>query len=133
MSLQQTTEQRRAARAWSNISAIKGQDYEGRYGAVAKKFPALVLTNGLGQALAFLRAKNKPQHRAFYKHVSSWVTAQTYGIEGDDKLLERLIGAAPGYESSSDIYRRATTETLAFINWLKRFAEAELEIEEGED
>jgi CRISPR-associated protein Cmr5 len=133
MSLQQTTEQKRAARAWADISAAKGEDYEGRYGAEAKKLPALVLTNGLGQALAFLRAKNKPQHKALYKHISTWVTAQTYAIEGDDQLLERLIGAVPGCESSSDVYRRATTETLAFINWLKRFAEAELKIEEGED
>jgi len=36
-------------------------------------------------------------------------------------------------KQNSDAYRRATTETLAFVNWLKRFAEAEIpEGEEGE-
>jgi CRISPR-associated protein Cmr5 len=33
----------------------------------------------------------------------------------------------------SSTYRRATTESLAFLNWLKRFAEAELKIEEEKD
>lgn len=134
MSLQQTKEQERAAKAWANVTEVKPQNYQGEYGALAKKFPMLILTNGLGQALAFLRAKDKPQHRTLYKHISAWVTEQIYVVEsGDDELLERLIGAVQGCESNSNIYRRATTETLAFVAWLKRFAEAELTIKEGDD
>jgi len=33
-------------------------------------------------------------------------------------------------ENDSVAYRRATTEALAFLTWLKRFAEAELPTEE---
>ena len=41
-----------------------------------------------------------------------------------DDLLERLV--KPG--TSSADYRRATAEALAYLNWLKRFAEAEPEL-----
>jgi CRISPR-associated protein Cmr5 len=135
MSAQHTKEQERAAVAWSCVEEVKPKSWQGKYGAWVKKFPALVLTNGLGHALAFLRSKNKEHHSALYGHVSSWTTKEIFGVaSGDDKLLERLMGAHP-YEAraDSDMYRRATTEALAFTVWLKRFAEAELKIEEGEE
>jgi CRISPR-associated protein Cmr5 len=134
MSLQKTQEQRRAAKAWEQVSGVKGKSHAGKYGSLAKKFPMLVLTNGLGHALAFLRAKNKAHHAALYGHLSAWVTEQVYGKGGgDEKLLERLIGAVSGCASNSDVYRRATTEALAYIAWIKRFAEAELPLEEDTD
>lgn len=134
MSLQ-TIEQERAAAAWGNITEVRPQEHQGRYGALTKKFPTMVLTNGLGQTLAFLRSKgSKPQHRELYAHISAWVAKQVYGCdEGDDQLLERLMGVVAECESDSNTYRRATTEALAFAVWLKRFAEAELDIQEGED
>src|SRR5207244_643045 len=114
----------------------KGQGYEGKYGSLAKKFPALVLTNGLGQALAFLRAKgkdskgrDKPEFQNLYRHISIWVSSQIYN-QKDGKLLERLIGDVAGAACDSNTYRRATAETLAFMTWLKRFAEAELTSED---
>jgi CRISPR-associated protein Cmr5 len=124
-SLQKTIEQKRASTAWDNIQEVKNEKFEAKYSGWAKKFPALVLTNGLGQALAFLRAKNKDEHRALYTHFSRWVTSQIYR-KSDDELLEHLIGP----HSNSGDYRRATTEALAFAAWLKRFAEAELKSEE---
>jgi CRISPR-associated protein Cmr5 len=86
------------------------------------------LTNGLGQTLAFLCSKGKKEgrfkadseHAALYRHISKWV-AKEMDWGGDD-LLTRLIDEDTG----SDDYRRATTETLAYLVWLKRFAEAEL-------
>ena len=129
-SLQKTIEQKRAGQAWEYIDGIKkqkDQKYKGYYSSWAKKFPTLVLTNGLGPTLAFFRSKGKEKHMAdLYDHVSKWVTSQVYGTS-DSQLLERLIGAVPGCQSNSLIYRRATTEALAFAAWLKRFAEAELE------
>ncbi|MBI4749716.1 MAG: type III-B CRISPR module-associated protein Cmr5 [Acidobacteria bacterium] len=127
MSRQRTIEQARATAAWNNIQEVKGQDFEAKYSSWAKKFPALVLNNGLGQALAFLRAKNKDEHQALYSHFSRWVTSQIYRTS-DNELLERLIGS----HSNSLDYRHATTETLAFAGWLKRFAEAELKSEEDQ-
>jgi CRISPR-associated protein Cmr5 len=130
-----TKDQERARAAWSNIQSVKTQGYEAKYSSLAKKFPTLVLTNGLGQTLAFLRAKgkdskgrDKPEFQNLYQHISSWVSNQMYET-GDNKLLERLIGSVPNAPSDSDTYRRAQTEALAFAVWLKRFAEAELKSE----
>ena len=121
-SLQQTKEQERASKAWEYVSdKVKGQTFEGEYGSWVKKLPALVLTNGLGQTLAFLRAKGKDEANApqtLYNHLSEWVMGEIAPAQGS--LLEWLMG------KDSATYRRATTEALAFINWLKRFAEAKL-------
>jgi CRISPR-associated protein Cmr5 len=42
----------------------------------------------------------------------------------DSKASDRLLNWV--VEKDSVAYRRATAEALAFLNWLKRFAEAEL-------
>lgn len=128
MPLQQTKEQERAKQAWADISQVKGQKHEGKYGSLARKFPVLVLTNGLGHALAFLRAKGKDHHKELYRHFSEWVTWEVYDARpGTNDLLEKII------EDDSGAYRRATTEALAFAVWIKRLAEAELEAEEDDN
>jgi CRISPR-associated protein Cmr5 len=122
-SLQKTKEQERAARAWAYITEVKGRAYQKDYKSLAQKMPSYILTNGLGQTLAFLKAKGKgnraDEHEALYGHLSEWVTSQVDG-KASDRLLNWVV------EKDSVAYRRATAEALAFLNWLKRFAEAEL-------
>ncbi|MBO9308100.1 type III-B CRISPR module-associated protein Cmr5, partial [Thermomicrobium sp.] len=55
-----------------------------------------------------------------------WVSQQLLGTPRDD-LREWIVRQASVAE-----YRRATLEALAFLAWLKRFAEAEL-VKEGAD
>lgn len=127
MSQQKTKEQERAAKAWKYITEdVEDQRFGGKYGGWVKKLPALVLTNGLGQTLAYLRAKAAKQVAAqkVYDHLSSWVMGEMG--HPNESLLEWLM------QKDSAAYRRATTEALAFINWLKRFAEAKLKSEEPE-
>ncbi|HXH09564.1 MAG TPA: type III-B CRISPR module-associated protein Cmr5 [Alphaproteobacteria bacterium] len=122
-SLQKTKDQERAAKAWGCVSTVKSQAYQKEYKSLAQKMPSYILTNGLGQTLAFLKAKGKgnraDEHEVLYGHLSAWVMSQVDGRESD-RLLNWVM------ESESGAYRRATAETLAFLNWLKRFAEAEL-------
>lgn len=122
-SQQQTEDQKRAARAWACIVEVKEQTFRKEYKSLAQKLPALILTNGLGQSLAFLRAKGKGdsgnEHGALYSHLSQWVMKQMKDV-ANDNLLNWVV------ESDSIAYRRAATESLAFLSWLKRFAEAEL-------
>lgn len=121
-SLQQTKDQERAAKAWACVSDVKGRAYQKDYKSLAQKLPSYILTNGLGQTLAFLKAKGKSnradEHEILFGHVSGWVISQV-DREGSD-LLKWVM------EKDSVAYRRAVTETLAFVSWLKRFAEAEL-------
>ncbi len=79
----------------------------------------MILTNGLGHALTFLRAKNRPHHKALYEALSAWLRDPLHMQDTD--LIEWLM------QNSSNHYRRATTEALAYLVWLKRFAEAEIQ------
>jgi len=119
---QKTKDQERAAHAWGQVSGVAEQDCAGEFKALVRGFPAMVLTNGLGHAVTFLRAKDKEHHRALYAALNEWVGRQI-GANNQD-LLEWLMA------HSSDHFRRATTETLAYIIWLKRFAEARIQAEE---
>jgi CRISPR-associated protein Cmr5 len=121
MNIQKMTEQRRAQAAWEAVEAVRGgkKDYAEEYGSTVKKLPMMILTNGLGQALAFLKAKAKgkedDEHEAVFRHLSGWV-GKELKLEGD--LLSAVVSG------DSNAYRRATAESLAFLTWLKKFVEA---------
>ena len=57
MSRQRSLEQERASFAWECVTKVRGKDYAEDYGQVARRAPADIQTNGLGQTLAFWRAK----------------------------------------------------------------------------
>ncbi len=116
MSNQQSTEQKRAENAWQSIEKVdeKGDTVKQNYGSWARKLPAMIQTNGLAQAMAFLCAKGKEHHKLLYKHVSEWVLR-------DDKNNDQLIPLI--LKESSGSYRRRSTEAISYSLWLRRFAE----------
>jgi CRISPR-associated protein Cmr5 len=118
MSVRRTTEQRRAEKAWQAVKAVRQKPKE--YLALARSAPADVQANGLAQTLAFWRAKGEPHHEDLYSHVSQWVMEQL-GQPGQD-----LLAWITDSSTSSGRYRQATVEAMAFLVWIKRFAEAEL-------
>ncbi len=117
-----TLEQERAQHAWSCVQEVKDKPFAHEYRAVAVKVPSLIVTNGLGQTLAFLKAKGKGEqgneHEILYRHLADWVGSK---VHADGDLLNWLAN-----EATSQQYRLATMEALALLQWLKRFAEAEL-------
>lgn len=118
-----TTEQKRAERALKCVSDVKKADRD-EYKTLAKRAPANIQTNGLGQTLAFWRSKGKKKPAdVLYEHVSMWVCPQMGWLDNDDLLVKIT-------ECSTNEYRRATIEAMAFLNWLRRFAEAEFGGEE---
>jgi CRISPR-associated protein Cmr5 len=125
MSQQRSLEQKRAAQAWDCVTQVKNTNYKKDYLPLARSAPADIQSNGLGQTLAFWRAKKKDEHTALYQHVAAWVKTQVQFNQPPD-LLEWIMKQA-----GTDEYRRATTEAIAFLSWIKRFAEAELEVKDG--
>lgn len=117
MSTRQTQEQGRAAQAWKDVSSDVKEGFAKEYKALAASASADIQTNGLGQTLAFWLSKGKDEHTTLYSHVSTWVISRM-GENGD--LLQWIT------QTDSTHYRRATVEALAFLGWLKRFAQAEL-------
>jgi CRISPR-associated protein Cmr5 len=137
-SQQRTLEQKRAAAAWERVRWVRdngrsgdSKSYAKEYGQLARSAPADIQVNGLGQTLAFWRAKGskdgRPKdngqnaHWQLQEHVSAWVLARL-APKYNGGLLDWIIAA----DTKTDDYRRATAEAVAFLVWLKRFAEAEL-------
>ncbi|MDR4506853.1 MAG: type III-B CRISPR module-associated protein Cmr5 [Candidatus Brocadiaceae bacterium] len=137
MSRVQTLEQKRAAEAWSCIQyvneEINNPRFKKEYRSIVMKLPTLILTNGLGQTLAFLKSKGKnndsnPEEKV-YEDLQGWLTkpnAVNWGRATHEKLIERIMAV------DSNKYRFITIECLSFLNWLKRFADAVLPKDGGE-
>jgi len=86
------------------------------YGQLARGAAADIQINGLGQTLAFWRAKNNNE---LLSDVSSWLKQQLAFTQPE--VIDWIANTA-----STDDYRRATAEAVAVLIWIKRFSEAEL-------
>lgn len=140
----QNIEQQRGQQAWENIREIKDlkdKDREKKYRTLARGLNAMIQINGLGQTLGFFYAKGEKEWREkrkrnehFYllRHLTHWMHGHFIEsiVDSTDDKIDGFLDWVMHIASSAD-YRRATTECLAFGNWLSRFAEAELEGEES--
>ena len=125
ISHQRSLEQERAKVAWKAAESAKGKGavYADKYGQLVRGAAADIQTNGLGPTLAFWRAKGSGNDTYFINllaDVSSWVKSQVE-FSDDQGLLHWIIETA-----TTDEYRRARSEAIAYLGWLKRFAEADL-------
>jgi CRISPR-associated protein Cmr5 len=127
-----TLDQRRAKHAWESVLSLAkpGEGGARKYGEDAKEYareaktlPMRIMAAGLGQALSFLLAKakeKKPNLRQLHEHLTNWVIKKRpIAASRPGSLLESII------DGDSNFLRRATDETLAYLQWLNRFAEAE--------
>jgi CRISPR-associated protein Cmr5 len=97
----------------------KGAGFEG-FCRHAKQLPMRIMASGLGQALAFLNAKAKTDPNAKAKTEPAAANpARTKPKPTDEALLRQIV------DKDSDFLRCATDETIAYLQWLNRFAEAE--------
>jgi len=118
----------------SNAKAEKKQDADQTanvYATESRKLPVRIIAAGLGQALAFLYAKsasNPPRGSAIevlLVDLGRWVLNRTNPVTGGatglverDSLIKAIV------QGDALFLRRATDETLAYLKWLNRFAEA---------
>ncbi len=123
-----TLDQRRASHAWNLVGNEAGKLSEAKrkeFGTQAKKLPMRILAAGLGQALAFLEAKDSaddkdkvtPQ-KVLLNGLANWID-QRRDSGGKPRLVARVI------EGDADFLRFATAECLAYLQWVVRFADAE--------
>jgi CRISPR-associated protein Cmr5 len=147
----QNNEQQRGRQAWINIQAIKDRDkssekkLEKEYRSLARGLNAMIQINGLGQTLGFLQAKAKAREKVDEKkphyqlllHLTNWMQEQEHFKAKNSQIMKSgyngLLLWIIDPDTSSDDYRRATTECLAFGVWLRRFAEGELKEPEAGD
>jgi len=109
--------QRMAAFALARVREV--QQRKDQYKSYAAKLPAMIVTNGLAAALAFMRDKESEAWGDLYRHVEAWF--REVGWLGDGEgLLEKVLTV------SVVEYRRWTREALALAEWLSRMASVEL-------
>src|SRR6266550_3721692 len=146
ISKRQNSEQKRGRQAWQNIQRIKELDgstdkkLEKEYRSLARGLNAMIQINGLGQTLGFFKAKGKNDekkpHYQLLLHLTEWMRDPEHFKASNSNVMrtgyDGLLRWVTDPGTSSDDYRRATTECLAFGVWLRRFAEGELEESEPE-
>jgi CRISPR-associated protein Cmr5 len=124
-------EQGRAKFAWDravNAKSITSVSYD-EYKSYAKSLPMMIKNNGLGATLAFIRSKktNKNgQNTAYgqiYEDLSAYFAEPNRSFLIDNQQTDNRELVAKIIDLDSYHYRLATVEALAFLLWLRRFAE----------
>jgi len=88
--------------------------------------PAMILQNGFGQTLAFLLAKagdnQADKHYIAFEIITDWLREkEVLNGESKEEVMEYISN-----QMDQAQYLHAQRETLAMLEWLKRFANAEL-------
>jgi len=133
---QRTQDQDRMTSAWACVQDVKNDDkVREKYKKLVRSAPADLQTNGLGQAISFWRAKTKEgnEHDLLYGHLSAWLMEKKPKLKKDKAPKVELHEWIVQSSLSTAQYMRATREALAYLVWLKRFAEAEIEDKKKSD
>lgn len=130
---QQGLDQRRARHAWETVERAAAGEKTKDFAGHAKKLPMRIRAAGLGQALAFVAAKGElgsektqnhnPALKTLLVQLNDWVLDRR-GLRdgsdpGDPLALLREITAR-----DAAFLKRATMETMGWLQWVNRFAEA---------
>lgn len=105
-------------------AGITNKDYR----SYAKKFPMMIKSSGLGAAMAFAFSKktNTNAWGLLYNDIGNYLRQNKSFLLGEDpnrELSDLVISL------DSQQYRLLTIEILAFLTWLRRFAEGLIESE----
>ena len=85
-----TLDQQRAKHAWDVVCKLKDLDNAGDFQGDTKKLPPQIVWSGLGNSLAFLKAKGKNK---LHEALSSWINKRMPDKNGNRDLLERIINS----------------------------------------
>lgn len=122
-----TLEQRRATYALAAVQRHVGNAGAERYGTLVRSLPAMVLMNGIGQALAYLRADaggnaGKPSAQ-LAQELEDWLCGPP-----DTEHPERVYSTGPLLTAlmagERHQYQQAQRSSLLVLGWVKKFADA---------
>lgn len=125
MSVEMTSsgiEKGRAAFAYDTVSTFfkkSAPKNRKEYRAYLLKFPTMVLTNGLGQTLAFYYSKGET-YKEVYTGLENWMRKSSTMLGGIGKqglLIESVL------KMEQEQYRLATKQLLNLVGWMSRFAD----------
>lgn len=132
---EQTMSQQRALAALKAVNGLKRRDQEFRtaYRSYIKGLPATIQMTGLGQTVAMCMARNKDGegNKAAYgtilEHLQGWLCGSCdwspYKNDPGGRLIDAIV------KGNQAAYMQATHEAIAYLDWLKKFANALLAAE----
>jgi CRISPR-associated protein Cmr5 len=123
-------DQERAKYAYGKVKDMveNCSDLKEKYSAKAVNFPAMILTNGLLQALLFLFSNENADDKSYHmllSHVRGWfadssateLRLYTCSAPTNEAFVAHVLGV------DASTLRLIASETIFVANWLKRFAE----------
>lgn len=118
----QTKQQERAKYALEAIESL--MEGNGKLSKELATFivgmPNMILSNGLGQTMAFLLSKGGGKYRQVYESMKGWlVENKNISNKGSDIAFLTQFN-----EIDQAAYLKAQRETLRFLEWFKRYARA---------
>ena len=119
----QTKEQKRSAFALNQVEKVFGIPVDKETANFVVGVPTMVLANGLGQTLAFLLSKKKDQKTPQWKTfqvMKQWLETEEPALKG--KTDFEFLQAVAAFDQA--VYLQAQQETLALLQWLKRYVRA---------
>lgn len=157
MSIQQKVWNERALFAFQAVNEAGknlGKTEKQNFRSYIKRMPAMIQVNGLGQTIAFYYDKanssgtnqKATNHTAYkeiliimYKRFKTQFPQQFENTDAksdkkknnnvsDDQKMKGLIKVIVNLDSET--YRRFTQETLALLNWLRRFVDGTMQLQE---
>lgn len=108
-------------RAKNALDAANRLDFGGQEGGdVVKKIPTLIIDNGLLATCAFAEDKGEG-HKNVFKAIIEHLADKDIGLLESEMKIEDFIRYLSN-EVESDQLRQITAETMAYLNYLRRFA-----------
>ena len=127
-----TLDQLRARHAWSIVDEVRGAKGNVRsdFAREVRRLPVRIRSAGLGQALGFLYAKSDAAGNDGRGHIlrcmADWLLDRRRLARRPQHSTDRDAVILAIMDGDADLLRRCTTEALLYLQWLSRFAEAEL-------
>lgn len=127
---QATLDQLRARRAWSVLEQVRrmhGVNLD-EFAREVKRLPVRIRTAGLGQALGFMcaKAKGNDARTKILEDLAEWLLDKRRLARRPPRSDGRYAVIRAIMEGDADLLRQATEEALLYLQWLSRFAEAEV-------
>jgi CRISPR-associated protein Cmr5 len=121
--MMQTKQQQRAAFALDSLQKECGNTIRKETATFIVGTPTMILTNGIGQTMAFLLSKKGDKEKKTYDIIKKWLCKTMKDVLGDAasddiEFLRKFNGM------SQKDYLKAQHEALRFLEWLKRYARA---------
>ena len=133
-----TLGQKRAEYALERVLAIP-EDKKKDFKSFSAGAPSMILQNGFGQTLAFwlakgtdknLKIKEEDKHIVLFDMIWQWLSYEKNDVKNEfierDKAKTRTDFIRQLSDMDQNKYLAAQKETLALLEWVKRYANADL-------